>query len=56
MEQKQGGKSSDPCQMKNEIHDTWPEEEYFGGLLPISNTFRYRYFLYNMKDRVKNDV
>lgn len=56
MEPKQGGKSSDPCQMKNKIQDSWSKEEHSGGLLSISNTFRYRYFLYDMKGRVKNDV
>lgn len=60
MEQEQGGKSSDPCKMKNKIQDGWPEEGDSGGLFSntskiLANTFRYREFLYDMKGRVKND-
>lgn len=54
VEQEQGGKDSDPCQMKNKIQDVLPEE-HSGGLLLVSKTCRYRDFLYDMKDRIKNN-
>ena len=41
--------------MKNKIQDGWPEEGDSGGLLSVSNTFKYRDFFYDMKGRVKND-
>lgn len=41
--------------MKSKIQVGWPEEGDSGGLLSVSNTFRYRYLLYDIKGRVKNE-